>query len=157
MAFDTIDTALLNAIQCDVSLTVKELAASVGLSANACWRRLQQFEKLGYIVSRVAVLDSVKMGVGTTVFVSVRASEHSAEWYRNFVEAVSAIEEVVEFYRMAGDVDYLIKLRVSDIGHYDRIYKNLIGRTRFVDVSAAFAMEEVKYSTRIPLPEPVHA
>jgi Lrp/AsnC family transcriptional regulator len=155
MNFDDMDLKLLELIQGDASLTVKELAASVGLSGNACWRRIQQYEKLGLIIKRVTLLDPVKFGVGTTVFISVRAPEHSEEWLNNFSEAVRSVPEVVEFYRMAGDIDYFIKVRVSDISHYDRIYKSLIKKVRFVDVSAAFAMEEIKNSTEIPLTAPL--
>lgn len=149
--FNIEDVELMLALQKDATLTVKELAAHVGLSTNACWRRVQALEKSGAIVRRVAILDPSTLGVGTTVFVSVRSPEHSTEWLASFAEAVSSQPEVVEFYRMAGDVDYIIKLRVGDIAHYDRIYQELIRKVRLVDVSAAFAMEEIKCTSEIPV------
>lgn len=155
MELDEFDLKLLVLIQRDASLTVKDLAAEVGLSANACWRRIQQFEKQGLILKRVTLLDPDKFGVGMTVFVSVRVPEHSEEWLQRFTGVMSSVPEVIEFYRMAGDVDYLIKLRVSDIAHYDRIYKAVIVKLRCVYVSAAFAMEEIKNITEIPLLDPL--
>ena len=152
MELDNLDVKLLSLLQRNATATVKELAAEVGLSANACWRRIQSFEECGYIVNRVALLDHAKLGVGTTVIVSIKTADHSAEWVDKFTEAVRDLPEVVEFYRMSGEVDYWIKLRVTDISHYDAIYKSLISQMRFVDISAAFAMEELKNTTEIPLP-----
>jgi len=151
MELDAIDVILLEALQNDATQTVQQLAELAGLSANACWRRIKQYEQHGLITARVALVDPVAAGLGTTVFVSVRTAEHSAEWLDRFAETVRVLPEVVEFYRMAGDIDYLLKLRVADIAHYDRVYKDLIGRVRLVDVSAAFAMEEIKHTTAIPL------
>ena len=155
MELDEFDLKLLDLIQRDASLTVKELSAEVGLSANACWRRLQQFDKEGLVLKRVTLLDAEKFGVGMTVFVSVRVPEHTEEWLQRFAGVMVSVPEVTEFYRMAGDIDYLIKLRVSDIAHYDRIYKAVIVKLRFSYVSAAFAMEELKNSTVIPLLAPL--
>lgn len=151
MELDAIDVAILTALQADATQTVQQMAEQVGLSTNACWRRMKLFEQNGLITARVALLDPVRAGLGTTVFVSVRTAEHSAEWLADFAAAVHEIPEVVEFYRMAGDVDYLLKLRVTDIAHYDQVYKQLIRRARLGDVSAAFAMEEIKHTTAIPL------
>ncbi len=121
------------------------------LSQNACWRRIKRLEEEGVIVKRVALLDPEKLGVGVTVFVSVRAGEHLEKWLETFASAVRKMPEVVEFYRMTGDVDYLLKLQVANIAAYDRVYKSLIKAAPITDVSAAFAMEELKRSTALPL------
>ncbi|MEG3093406.1 Lrp/AsnC family transcriptional regulator [Sphingomonas sp. PB1R3] len=153
-AIDKIDTAILAELQIDASLPVAEIAQRVNLSQNACWRRIRRLEEEGVILRRVALLDPEKLDAAMTVFVSVRTAEHSADWLNEFARAVSDLPEVVEFYRMAGEIDYLLKIRVADIKAYDRVYKRLIERVRLVDVSAAFAMEEIKNSTAIPLPPP---
>lgn len=152
MKLDDADIKLLSILQEDVSRTVQDLAKMVGLSLNACWRRIKHYDERGIIKRRVALLDPEALGLSTTVFVSVRTAEHSDEWLAQFSEAVRSIPEAVEFYRMAGDVDYLIKLRVADIAAYDRVYKKLIAKVRLADVSAAFAMEEIKHTTTLPLP-----
>lgn len=150
-SIDKIDTAILAQLQEDASLSVAEIAQRVNLSQNACWRRIRRLEEDGIILRRVALLDAEKLDAGMTVFVSVRTAEHSAAWLEDFAHAVSDLPEVVEFYRMAGEIDYLLKIRVADMKAYDRVYKRLIERVRLVDVSAAFAMEEIKNSTAIPL------
>jgi len=150
--FDEADIKLLSMLQDDATRSAQELGAEVGLSMNACWRRIKQFEDRGLIAKRVVLLDPALLGVATTVFVAVKTTEHSADWLAAFADAVKNMPEVVEFYRMAGDVDYLMKLRVSDIAHYDRVYKKLIASVRLSDVSAAFAMEEIKHTTAMPLP-----
>ena len=109
-------------------------------------------EDEGIIARRVALLDAAKLGVGVTVFVSVRAGEHTEKWLETFTAGVRRIPEVVELYRMAGEVDYLLKLQVADIAAYDRVYKSLIRIAKLMDVSAAFAMEEMKRTTELPLP-----
>lgn len=152
VTIDKIDTAILAELQTDASPSVAEIAQRVNLSQNACWRRIRRLEEEGVILRRVALLDPEKLDAGMTVFVSVRTAEHSAAWLEEFAHAVSDLPEVVEFYRMAGEIDYLLKVRVADIKAYDRVYKRLIERVRLVDVSAAFAMEEIKNSTAIPLP-----
>ncbi len=152
VTIDKIDTAILAELQTDASPSVAEIAQRVNLSQNACWRRIRRLEEDGVILRRVALLDPEKLDAGMTVFVSVRTAEHSAAWLEEFARAVSDLPEVVEFYRMAGEIDYLLKVRVADIKAYDRVYKRLIERVRLVDVSAAFAMEEIKNSTAIPLP-----
>ena len=151
-AFDRTDIAILRLLQRDASVSVSAIADSVHLSQNACWRRIKLMEENGVIRKRVALLDPKLLGVGVTVFVSVRAAEHTEKWLESFTAAVRRIPEVVEFYRMAGDVDYLLKLQVADIGAYDRVYKTLIRSAKLMDVSAAFAMEEMKRTTELPLP-----
>jgi Lrp/AsnC family transcriptional regulator len=149
---DGIDLKILDLLQNDASLSIAEIADRVHLSQNACWRRIKQLEDEGIIVKRVALLDPEKLGVGVTVFVTVRAGEHTEKWLEQFSAAVRKMPEVVEFYRLTGEIDYLLKLQVSDIAAYDRVYKALIRSAKLVDVSSAFAMEELKRTTAIPLP-----
>lgn len=149
---DSIDVRILSLLQRDASRPIAEIAEAVHLSQNACWRRMKRLEEEGVITKRVALLDAEKLGVGVTVFVSVRAGEHTEKWLESFATAVRKMPEVVEFYRMAGDVDYLLKLQVADIAAYDRVYKSLIRAAKLMDVSAAFAMEEMKRTTELPLP-----
>lgn len=149
---DEADLQILRLLQRDAALSIAEIADSVHLSQNACWRRIKRLEDDGVIKKRVALLDAQRLGVGVTVFVSVRAAEHTEKWLDGFTAAVRAIPEVIEFYRMAGEVDYLLKLQVADIAAYDRVYKTLIRSAKLMDVSAAFAMEEMKRTTELPLP-----
>ncbi len=151
--FDRIDLRLLAALQENAAPSLNELAEQVGLSTNACWRRVKRLEEVGVIRKRVALLDPVAAGCPVTVFVAVRTSQHTHEWLDAFATAVRKIPEVVEFYRMSGDLDYLLKILVADIAHYDRVYKRLIREISLSDVSASFAMEQIKYTTAIPLPD----
>jgi Lrp/AsnC family transcriptional regulator len=149
---DTIDLKILDLLQTDASLPIAEIADRVNLSQNACWRRIKQLEEKGVIKKRVALLDPEKLGAGLTVFVAVRAGEHTEKWLETFSAAVRRMPEVIEFYRIAGEVDYLLKLQVADMAAYDRAYKSLIRSAKLMDVSASFAMEELKRTTAIPLP-----
>ena len=151
---DGTDLRILALLQENAEHSIGEIAETIHLSQNACWRRIRRLEEEGYILKRVALLDAVKLGAGMTVFVMVRAGEHSQEWLERFAEAVRNIPEIVEFYRMTGEVDYLIKIKVADIAGYDRVYKQLIRSAPLTDVSGAFAMEELKHTTAIPLPAP---
>ncbi len=150
-ALDAIDLKILGMLQNDASQSIAEIADHVHLSQNACWRRIKQLEDEGVIVKRVALLDPEKLGVGVTVFVTIRAGEHTEKWLETFAAAVRKMPEVIEFYRLAGELDYLLKLLVADIAAYDRVYKQLIRAAKLTDVSAAFAMEELKRTTAIPL------
>lgn len=145
------DIRILRVMQEDATLSVAAIAETVHMSHNACWRRIKRLEEAGVISRRVTLLDPTALGLDMTVFVSIRASEHSEEWLNGFAAAVRAIPEVVEFYRMSGDVDYLLKLRVQNIAAYDAVYKRLIKAVRLTDVSSAFAMEELKHTTALPL------
>lgn len=151
--FDPIDLRILAALQEDAARPVGELAEAVGLSANACWRRVKRLEENGTVRKRVALLDPQATGCPVTVFVAVRTSQHTHDWLESFARAVRRIPEVVEFYRMSGDLDYLLKVMVADIAHYDRVYKRLIREVTLTDVSASFAMEQIKYTTALPLPD----
>jgi Lrp/AsnC family transcriptional regulator len=151
MNLDPADIRILGLLQMDASLAISEIADRVHLSQNACWRRIKQLEAAGYIRGRVAILDAVKLGVGTTVFIMIRAFEHSDTWLKEFAEGVNSLPEVVEMYRISGDVDYLLKLKVADIAAYDRVYKRLIRLVRLTNVSSSFVMEEIKSTTALPL------
>ena len=132
-------------------MPVANIARRVGLTSTPCWRRIQKLEESGVIRARVALLDSAKLNVGVTVFVSVKTSEHSAEWLEKFAKAVTEFPEVVEFFRMSGDIDYLLRVVVPDVAAYDRFYQRLIERIVLADVSSAFAMEQIKCTTALPL------
>lgn len=148
---DDIDRHILSCLQEDATQSVAEIASRVGLSTTPCWRRIQTLERDGVIVGRVALLDPEMMHVGVTVFVRLKTSQHDTEWLDNFSRSVSDIPEVVEIYRMSGDVDYLLRVVVPDIAAYDAVYKRLIAAVEFFDVSSSFAMERIKYTTALPV------
>ena len=148
---DKIDRKILALLQKDATTPVAEIGRKVGLSTTPCWRRIQKMEEDGVIKGRVAVLDPAKVNAGVTVFVSIRTNSHSTEWLKRFSEVIVEFPEVVEFYRMSGDVDYLLRVVVPDIAAYDAFYKRMIARIEIRDVSSAFAMEQIKYTTELPL------
>jgi Lrp/AsnC family transcriptional regulator len=148
---DVFDLRILERLQQDASLPLAELAEVVGLSPTPCWRRVQKLEAGGYIKRRVALLDRDQLNAGVTVFIAVKTARHSMEWLERFHSAVHDLPEIVDFYRMSGDIDYLLKAYVSDIAAYDALYKKLISRIDLSDVTSMFAMEELKSTTAIPL------
>lgn len=148
---DRLDTKILHILQLDAGISNADLAEQVGLSANACWRRVKRLDDEGVIRARVALLDPVRLGLAVTVFVTVKTTEHNERWLNTFSRGVAALPEVVEFYRMSGDVDYLLKIMVQDIADYDRVYKKLIAVAPLSDVSSSFAMEQIKSSTALPI------
>ncbi len=153
LQLDSIDWAILGVLQADASIPVHEVGDRVGLSSNACWRRIKRLEDAGVITGRVALVDPVKLGLATTVFVAIRTNRHDPEWIAAFSRGVAAVDEIVECHRMAGDVDYLLKLAVRDIAHYDRIYRKLIAAVPdLADVSSTFSMERMKATTALPRP-----
>lgn len=151
MNLDAIDRKLLEHLQRDASTPLAQLAAEVGLTNTPCWRRIQRLKEAGVITRQVALLDPEQVNVGVTVIVSVRTSVHTEAWFSRFRATCEAIPEVVEFYRMSGDVDYLLRVVVPDIKAYDAVYKRLIAGTNLHDVSSSFAMEQLKYTTALPL------
>src|SRR6476620_325931 len=148
---DRLDRMILTILQEDATMPVAEIGRKVGLSTTPCWRRIQKMEEDGVIQRRVAVLDPAKVNVGVTVFVSVKTNEHNEAWMRKFAGVIDEFPEVVEFYRMSGDVDYLMRVVVPDIAAYDAFYKRMIAKIEIRDVSSSFAMEQIKYTTEIPL------
>ena len=151
MAIDALDCKILTLLQQDASLSTAEIADNVGLSTTPCWRRIQKLEKDGVIEKRVTLLDRNKLNVGVDVFVAIKSGDHSHEWLERFAEAVRGFTEVVEFYRMSGEIDYLMRVVVPDIAAYDEFYKRLIMQVDMTDVSSSFAMERLKYTTLLPL------
>ncbi len=148
---DEMDRKILNCLQTDATLSISEISDRVGLSPTPCWRRIQNLETRGVIRKRVALLDRDQMNVGVTVFVSLKTNQHTQEWLENFAGLMHDFPEVMEFYRMSGGVDYLLKIVVPDIAAYDAVYKRLIEKIDLFDVSSAFAMEEIKCETALPL------
>ena len=148
---DNIDRKLLTELQRDADLPLEELGNRVGLSRNACWRRVRALQASGVIRARVALLDPARVGLGLEVFIQVKAASHDAAWLEKFAHAVRAIPEITGTYRMTGDLDYLIRARVADMSDYDRLYQVLIARVPMSDVSASFVMEEIKHTTELPL------
>jgi Lrp/AsnC family transcriptional regulator len=149
---DAIDRKILAVLQEDASLSVAEIGEKVGLSSTPCWKRIQRLEAEDIILKRVALVDQNKIGLGITVFVSVESSDHSEAWLKTFADAVSAMPEVMEFYRMAGDVDYMLRVVVADMQSYDAFYKKLIGTVALKNVTSRFAMEKIKSVTALPVP-----
>jgi len=149
---DAIDRKILAVMQEDASLSVAEIGNRVGLSSTPCWKRIQRLEADGVITRRVALIDPAKVGLGITVFVSVETGDHSQDWLGRFAEAVANMPEVMEFYRMAGDVDYMLRVVVPDIAGYDTFYKKLIGTVALKNVTSRFAMEKIKSTTALPIP-----
>ncbi|MCG1042773.1 Lrp/AsnC family transcriptional regulator [Mycetohabitans sp. B8] len=148
---DKIDAKILSLLQHDASLGLNDIANVVNLSPTPCWRRIQKLREDGVIQRQVVLCDPIKLNLGLTAFVTIRASQHNDGWTSRFLKGVTAIPEVVEIYRMTGDVDYLLKVMVPDIAGYDNVYKRLIKVAELLDVSASFAMEVVKHTTAFPL------
>jgi Lrp/AsnC family transcriptional regulator len=149
---DAIDRKILAVLQDNASLSVAEIGQRVGLSSTPCWKRIQRLEADGVIQKRVALIDQDKLGLGVTVFVSVETGDHSQEWLDRFAKIVGAMPEVLEFYRMAGDVDYMLRVVVTDIQGYDGFYKRLIAAIPLKNVTSRFAMEKIKSTTALPIP-----
>ena len=150
---DAIDRKILAVVQQDASLSVAEIGQRVGLSSTPCWKRLQRLEADGVIMRRVALIDPEKIGLGITVFVSIETGDHSQDWLKRFAETVGGMPEVMEFYRMAGDVDYMLRVVVPDIQGYDGFYKKLIATVPLKNVTSRFAMERIKSTTALPIAE----
>lgn len=148
---DKYDYAILDALQDDGTLSIAALSEKVGLSSTPCWKRLKRLEEEGFIETRVAIVNRKKVGLPVTVFVSIRTSAHDDQWLKRFAAAVIALPEVMEFHRMSGDVDYLLKVATTDIDGYDRFYKKLIKTAQLSGVSSAFSMEQIKFTTALPL------
>ena len=148
---DRMDRKILDLLQKDCTLPVAEIGKQIGLSTTPCWRRIQKLEEEGVITGRVALLDPKKVNARVTAFVSIITNQHNDEWLRRFAEVIRDFPEVVEFYRMAGKVDYLLRVVVPDIEAFDNFYKRLIAKIDISDVSTTFAMEQIKYTTQLPL------
>jgi Lrp/AsnC family transcriptional regulator len=151
LMIDDIDLRILDALQKDANQSVSDIAKHAGVSTTPCWRRIQRLEAEGVISKRVALLDRAQLNAAVTVFIAVRTSKHTVEWLEKFRKVVKDIPEIVDFYRMSGEIDYLLKAYVPDIASYDALYKKLIAKIELSDVTSMFAMEELKATTAIPL------
>jgi Lrp/AsnC family transcriptional regulator len=151
IVLDLIDRRILSLLQEDATVPVAEIADRVGLSQTPCWKRIKRLEGEGVIERRVALLNRDRLGLDVTVIVAIRTVHHSDEWLQTFAEGVAKIPEVVEFYRMSGEIDYLLKVVARDIADYDRIYRKLTKVAPLHDVSSSFAMQEIKSTTSLPL------
>ena len=147
---DVIDRKIIDILQADATVAVASIAEQVGLSTAPCWRRIKKLEDDGVIKRRVALIDRRKANVPMTLFVSVRTTRHAVQWLEGFRRAIADIPEIVEAWRLTGEVDYLLRIVVPDVDAYDAVYKRLISRVEFADVSSAIAMEEMKFTTAIP-------
>jgi Lrp/AsnC family transcriptional regulator len=151
MELDAIDRRILSELQRDATLSVDDVSARVNLSRNACWRRIRLMEDDGVITGRVALVDAEKVGLGLSVFILVRTSNHDPDWLARFRAAVTSLPEITGVYRMSGDLDYVLRARVADVKAYDRLYQRLIAKVPLTDVSASFVMEEIRETTVVPV------
>lgn len=148
---DPIDRRILRELQADATLPLAELAERAGLSQTPCWKRVKRLTEAGYVRARVALLDRDLLDLGLVVFVAIRTNRHDQAWLDSFARGAASLPEVVEFYRLSGETDYLLKVVVKDIAAYDAFYKRLIATVPLADVSSSFAMEEIKATTALPL------
>jgi Lrp/AsnC family transcriptional regulator len=149
---DAIDRKILAVLQDNAALSVAEIGSRVGLSSTPCWKRIQRLESEGIIQKRVALVDQDRIGLGVTIFVSIETGDHSQDWLDRFAQMVGSMPEVMEFYRMAGDVDYMLRVVVADIQGYDAFYKRMIAAVPLKNVTSRFAMEKIKSTTSLPIP-----
>jgi len=149
---DATDRKILALLQADASLSVADIGKRKGLSSTPCWKRIQRMEADGVLVRRVALVDQDRIGLGVTVFVSIETGDHSQDWLDRFAQTIGAMPEVMEFYRMAGDVDYMLRVVVPDIAGYDAFYKRMITAVPLKNVTSRFAMEKIKFTTALPIP-----
>ncbi|MCI0465811.1 MAG: Lrp/AsnC family transcriptional regulator [Beijerinckiaceae bacterium] len=148
---DVIDKRILRIVQNDASLSIREISTQVGLSQTPCWKRLQRLDAAGVIKRRIALLDPVKLGLGLTVFVSVEVGDHSSKTLARFTAEITAMEEVMEFYRLAGDVDYVLRVVVPDTAAFDTFYKRLVETLPLKNVTSRIALESIKSETAFPI------
>ena len=151
LTFDASDRRILRVLQREADIGLEALGEKVGLSRNACWRRIKALYQAGAIKRRVAILDAEMLGLGLSVFIQIRTSDHAADWLEKFARAMREMPEILGAYRMTGDLDYLIRARVADVAAYDRLYQRLIKKIDVSDISASFVMEELKETTELPL------
>ena len=149
---DSFDRHILSLLQRDASMPLKDLAEAVNLSTTPCWKRVKKLEEAGFIKAKVVLLDAEKLGLGLSVFVQLKTQRHDSLWLEQFAQTVMQFEEVMEFYRMAGEWDYMLRLVVHDMAAYDRFYKKLISSTEGLStITSSFSMEQLKYTTALPL------
>lgn len=148
---DDVDKNILHCLQADATMPVAEIAKRVNLSTTPCWRRIQKLKEAGVIKREVALVDREAVNVGLTAFVAIRTNRHNPDWFKKFAEAVVDIPEIVECYRMSGEIDYMLRIVIPDVKAYDGVYNQLIRAVELYDVTTSFAMEDLKYDTAVPL------
>ena len=148
---DAVDRKILALLQEDAGLSIEKIGEKVHLSSTPCWKRIRRLEKDGVIQKRVALLDAEKVGAGVTVFVAIKTNQHNREWLDHFANSVEDMPEILDFYRMSGEIDYLLRVVVSDIAAFDSFYQRLISRVPLSDVTSSFAMEKIKHTTALPI------
>ena len=146
-----IDKKILSLLQINADIPIAELSKKVNLSSTPCWLRINKLYKQGYIKKKVVVIDRVKINLSTVAFVQIRTSQHNMAWSKKFIEGVKEMDEVVEFYRLSGTTDYLLKVLVPSIDKFDEFYKKLTDKIDLSDVTTSFAMEELKQTSNLPL------
>ena len=146
-----IDKKILSILQVNADIPIAELSKKVNLSATPCWARINKLYKQGYIKKKVVVVDRLKINLPIIAFVQIRTNQHSMTWSKKFIKAVTEMEEVVEFYRLSGTVDYIFKVLVPSIEKYNEFYKNLTDKIDFSEVTSSFSMEEIKQTNNLPL------
>jgi len=148
---DELDQKIVQLLQDDATLSVREIGETVGLSATPCWRRIRNLEERGVLTKRVTLVDPAKINLGVSALVFIRTNEHNKVWLQKFVDGVSGIPEIIEAYRTSGEVDYVLKVLVPDLAAFDDFYKRLIDKVELYDVRSTFILEAVKHSTSLPL------
>tara|TARA_Y100001934_G_C12223283_1_gene711778 strand:- start:181 stop:639 length:459 start_codon:yes stop_codon:yes gene_type:complete len=148
---DATDRKILSLLQEDATLSIESIASKVHLSSTPCWKRIRRLEKDGVIEKRVALLNPQKVGAGVTVFVAIKTNQHNRDWLDNFATSVEDMPEILDFYRMSGEIDYLLRVVVPDIAAFDSFYQRLINRVPLSDVTSSFAMEQIKHTTSLPI------
>ena len=148
---DATDRKILSLLQEDATLSIESIASKVHLSSTPCWKRIRRLEKDGVIEKRVALLNPHKIGAGVTVFVAIKTNQHTRDWLDNFATSVEDMPEILDFYRMSGEIDYLLRVVVPDIAAFDSFYQRLINRVPLSDVTSSFAMEQIKHTTSLPI------
>jgi len=148
---DNIDKKILSLLQINADIPVAELSKKVNLSSTPCWLRINKLYKQGYIKKKVAVIDRAKINLSTVAFVQIRTRQHNMTWSKKFIEGVKEMDEVVEFYRLSGTTDYLLKVLVPSIDKFDAFYKKLTDKVDLSDVTTSFSMEELKQTSTLPL------
>ena len=151
---DATDRKILSLLQDDATLSIESIASKVHLSSTPCWKRIRRLENDGVIEKRVALLNPDKVGAGVTVFVAVKTNQHNRKWLDNFASSVEDMPEILDFYRMSGEIDYLLRVVVPDIAAFDTFYQQLISRVPLSDVTSSFAMEQIKHTTALPITNP---
>jgi len=146
-----IDKKILSILQVNADIPISELSKKLNLSATPCWARINKLYKQGYIKKKVVVVDRLKINLSIVVFVQVRTKQHSTEWLKKFIKAVSEMDEVIELYRLSGTVDYIFKVLVPSIEKYNEFYKKLTDKIDFFEVTSSFSMEEIKQTNNLPL------